>query len=100
MLRAKITADQGAIPFVYTGFPSFLVTKGQYDRFLLRMAKNARRFGEKYGGFFINTVWEMNIDTVARHNLKKHGVVCGIFLKKMEQMNTLPGLFNIMLISH
>jgi len=63
MLRAKITADQGVIPFVYTGFPPFLVTKGHYDRLLLRMAKRARRIGEKYGGFFINTMWEMNIDT-------------------------------------
>jgi hypothetical protein len=66
MLRAKITADQGVIPFVYTGFPPFHVTKGHYDRPLRRMAEKARRFGEKYGGFFINTMWEMNIDTINR----------------------------------
>ena len=63
MLKAKITVDQGVIPFVFTGFPPSLVTKGHYVRLLLRMAKRARRIGEKYREFFINTMWEMNIDT-------------------------------------
>ena len=66
MLRAKITADQGVIPFIYIGFPPLLVTKEHYDRQLRRMAENARKFGEKYGGFFINNMWEMNIDAKSR----------------------------------
>jgi hypothetical protein len=59
---AREAASKEVIPFIYTGWPPISVL--QEDDFHLRlMARIAREFGEQYGGFFINSMWEMNMES-------------------------------------
>jgi hypothetical protein len=52
------------IPFIYgrldlSQFKN--IPKGKYDDDLKQAAEGAVQYGEKYGGFFITTMWEMNL---------------------------------------
>ena len=59
MYMARKAADKGIIPFVFTGWPPERVLEGDFR--LRRMSRNARKLGEQYGGFFITSMWEMNM---------------------------------------
>jgi hypothetical protein len=56
---ANKAASKEVIPFIYTGWPPERVL--EEDFLLKRMSRIARKFGERYGGFFINSMWEMNM---------------------------------------
>lgn len=38
-----------------------LIPKGKYDKYIKLTAKNLKSFGDRYGGFFIRTMQEMNL---------------------------------------
>jgi len=61
MYMARKAADKGIIPFVFTGWPPERVLEGDFH--LRRMSRNARKLGEQYGGFFITSMWEMNMNS-------------------------------------
>jgi len=64
MLSAVEAAIEGVTPFIFVIVSSDLteIIKGKHDQQITRFAEEATRFGENYGGFIINTMWEMNID--------------------------------------
>jgi hypothetical protein len=58
------TANEGVIPFAFLRVASDLaeIIEGKHDQEIKRFSDGAVEFGQKYGGFFINTMWEMNVD--------------------------------------
>jgi len=61
-------ARKGVTPFMYVQTMSSLdeIAKGKHDQQIGRFAEEAIKYGEEYGGFFINTMWEMNIEAKYR----------------------------------
>jgi hypothetical protein len=70
--EAEILAKKGVTPFLMAQVGSEIpispymnldlreIIKGTYDSYIKDFAEGARQFGEKYGGFFISTMQEMN----------------------------------------
>jgi hypothetical protein len=61
---ATIAVKKGVIPLLYADIqPMTLSTivAGRYDDRIARFAREARAFGEQYGGFFFLPMWELNL---------------------------------------
>jgi len=59
----SVAAENNVIPLLYVHYPELKdVNKGEKDSTLEKFADAAVKFGEKFGGFFITPMWEMNID--------------------------------------
>jgi hypothetical protein len=68
--EATRLAQQGIIPYVYMGSfsqpkPSLRmeladIIKGRYDNLIGDVARQAKEFGDTFGGFFVTTLHEMN----------------------------------------
>ena len=65
-------ASRGVTPFIFAetspqsstmkGRKLEDIANGVYDNGAREFAKGAKEFGEHYGGYFLTTMWEMNID--------------------------------------
>jgi hypothetical protein len=67
--KMENVAQMGIIPFITyalagMALPNTVIT-GEYDDGIVTSAKRLRKFGEKYGGFFIRTMREMNLGRVS-----------------------------------
>jgi hypothetical protein len=63
LMLPSIFVDKKAIPLLFEGTGNANladIIKGKHDRIIELNAKNLTQDGTKYGGFFINTMWEMN----------------------------------------
>jgi hypothetical protein len=67
---SETSAKKGIIPIVYAAVDLSQFTnipKGKYDDELKQAAEGAVQYGEKYGGFFITPMWEMNMSRSYAH---------------------------------
>jgi hypothetical protein len=69
MFSAAVAANEGVTPFIFfkTIWDLNEIINKKHDHEIANFAKEATRFGEKYGGFIINTMWEMNINGKHAH---------------------------------
>jgi hypothetical protein len=61
--------SEGVTPFIFFKIIWDLneIINKKYDQEIEVFAREATKFGEKYGGFIINTMWEMNINGKNAH---------------------------------
>ena len=64
MFSAVESAIEGVTPFIFLRASSNIteILKGKHDQEIARFTEGATKFGKNHGGFFINTMWEMNIE--------------------------------------